>query len=91
LNAPSQDLDSISSAGSIGKGMRVPLTAIVGGDSVMRIESAGAGFLVKKVAVRIGDADDRFARIDSGLGMGDRVVAVGAHLLTDGQAVRLAP
>lgn len=91
LNAPSQDLDAMGLAGSIGKGMRVPLTAIVGGDSVMRIESAGAGFLVKKVAVRIGDADDRFARIDSGLGMGDRVVAVGAHLLTDGQAVRLAP
>ena len=91
LNAPGQDLDAMASAGSPSKGIRVPLTAIVGGDSVMRIESAGAGFLVKKVAVRIGDADDRFVRIDAGLAMGDRVVAVGAHLLTDGQAVRLAP
>lgn len=91
LNTPDQDLDAIASVGAVGKGARVPLTAIVGGDSVMRIESSGAGFLVKKVAVRIGDADDRFARIDAGLGMGDRVVAVGAHLLTDGQAVRLAP
>lgn len=91
LNTPDQGLDAIASVGAVGKGARVPLTAIVGGDSVMRIESSGAGFLVKKVAVQIGDADDRFARIDAGLGMGDRVVAVGAHLLTDGQAVRLAP
>ncbi len=91
LNAPNQDFGAIASAAIGGKGMRVPLTAIVGGDSVMRIEAAGEGFLVRKVAVRIGDADDRSARIDAGLGMGDRVVAVGAHLLTDGQAVRLAP
>lgn len=73
-----------------GPGLQVPLTALLEGEAVMKIEASAKGLVVRRQVVRVGVVKDREAQILDGLQAGDRVVAVGGHLLADGQAVRVA-
>lgn len=69
---------------------RVPLAALIhGGQAVLLIESIDGGHRVRQQAVVVTTSDERWAQVSQGLRAGDRVVAIGAHLLTDGQRVRL--
>ena len=69
---------------------RVPLSALInGGQAVMLIEPQEGGYRVRQQAVVVTTSDERWAQVAQGLREGDRVVAIGAHLLTDGQRVRL--
>jgi multidrug efflux pump subunit AcrA (membrane-fusion protein) len=68
----------------------IPLTAIVDGQAVMKLVAVDGGrYQVQRQAVRLGAVRDREVQILEGLAPGDRIVAIGAHLLTSGQAVRL--
>ncbi|MGA0037288.1 MAG: efflux RND transporter periplasmic adaptor subunit [Burkholderiaceae bacterium] len=70
--------------------IRVPLSALInGGQAVMLVEAAEGGHRVRQQAVVVTTSDERWAQLAQGLRVGDRVVAIGAHLLTDGQRVRL--
>jgi multidrug efflux pump subunit AcrA (membrane-fusion protein) len=69
---------------------RVPLSALIqGGQAVLLIEPTEGGHRVRQQAVVVTTSDERWAQVSQGLRVGDRVVAIGAHLLTDGQRVRL--
>ncbi|MGA0014224.1 MAG: efflux RND transporter periplasmic adaptor subunit, partial [Burkholderiaceae bacterium] len=62
---------------------------INGGQAVMLVEASEGGHRVRQQAVVVTTSDERWAQLAQGLRVGDRVVAIGAHLLTDGQRVRL--
>jgi multidrug efflux pump subunit AcrA (membrane-fusion protein) len=71
--------------------MMLPTTALLDGQRVMVVlagDTPGTYRVVSR-SIRLGAVDDRAATVVSGLTPGDRVVAVGAHLLVEGQAVRL--
>jgi multidrug efflux pump subunit AcrA (membrane-fusion protein) len=82
---------SASGAGPISKQtIRIPLAALIaGGQAVMVVEQTATGSRVRRQPVTVSASDDRWVQVGAGLQPGDRVVALGAHLLTDGQAVRL--
>lgn len=71
----------------------VPLGAIrdVGQGPGVWVVRAGSPATVTWRPVRISAISDETATIASGLTAGDRFVAMGAHLLHPGQAVRIAP
>jgi len=71
--------------------MTLPTSALLDGQRVMVVVPGDTESSLKVVsrAVKLGGVDDRTATIISGLAAGDRVVAAGAHLLVDGQPVRL--
>ncbi|CAM8650477.1 AcrA Membrane-fusion protein [Burkholderiales bacterium] len=83
----------IPSAGSTVRPARLvlPTTALLDGQRVMVVQAGETPgtFRVVSRTIRLGGVDDRSATVVSGLAAGDRVVAVGAHLLVEGQAVRL--
>ncbi len=73
-----------------GQSIRLPLSALMnGGQAVLLIEPTEGGHRVRQQAVVVASSDERWAQVSQGLRAGDRVVAIGAHLLTDGQRVRL--
>jgi multidrug efflux pump subunit AcrA (membrane-fusion protein) len=84
-------LDAGAGAGLVSaQASRIPLAALInGGQAVMLVEQTTTGTRVRLQSVTVLASDDRWAQVSSGLKPGDRVVALGAHLLTDGQAVRL--
>jgi RND family efflux transporter MFP subunit len=77
------------SVGPDADGVQVPIAAIFDagrGPGVWRVDGDPAKVAWKPVSVR--RMDDDSARIGGELKPGDRIVALGAHLLRDGQAVR---
>jgi multidrug efflux system membrane fusion protein len=70
----------------------VPLTAVVDGNTVMVAELRTDGqWEVRAQAIVAGQSDGQRIRIADGLHPGEQIVAVGGHLLTPGQRVRVAP
>lgn len=71
---------------------RLPLSAVMGDQTVFRVsvQADGTG-VVKKVAIKAGRIDESSVEIVQGLARGDRIVAAGTHVLSDGERVRLAP
>lgn len=70
--------------------IQVPLSAVInGGQAVMLIEPIEGGHRVRQQLVTVASSDERWAQVAKGLQSGDVVVAIGAHLLTDGQRVRV--
>lgn len=69
----------------------LPTTALLDGQRVMVVVrgDSESSYKVLSRSVRLGVVDDRTAVVLAGLAAGERVVEVGAHLLVDGQAVRL--
>lgn len=65
----------------------IPLTALLDGRTVMRVVPSEDKFVVEAIAVNILEANEHNAWVE-GLVRGDRIVAVGAHLLSSGQTVR---
>jgi multidrug efflux pump subunit AcrA (membrane-fusion protein) len=65
----------------------IPLSALLDGRIVMRVVSSEDKFVVEAIAVNILEVNERNAWVE-GLVRGDRIVAVGAHLLSAGQTVR---
>ena len=65
----------------------IPLTALLDGRTVMRVVPGEDKFVVEAIAVNILEANEHNAWVE-GLVRGDRIVAVGAHLLSSGQTVR---
>lgn len=88
---PVQSPDAAAPASRGLTGMVVPITALLDGQAVMKVVATSGGFEVHRQPVVVGAVQDREAQIRQGLAAGDRVVAVGAHLLSEGQAVRLGP
>jgi multidrug efflux pump subunit AcrA (membrane-fusion protein) len=70
-------------------GIVIPITAVIDGQAVMKIVPTNSGYTVQRQAVRLGIVRDREAQVAEGLAAGDQIVAIGAHLLTTGQTVRL--
>jgi multidrug efflux system membrane fusion protein len=73
-----------------GNGMAVPLSALVQqgqGNAVWVVRHEAAGNVVRLTPVSIGAYGETSVPIQSGLKPGDWVVAAGAHLLREGQAV----
>ena len=82
-----KDLDA-ARAGSV----EVPLAALFDqgqGPSVWRYDAASE--TVQPQAVRVARMGEERADVVAGLNPGDRIVALGAHLLKAGEKVRLAP
>lgn len=72
--------------------LSVPLGALVDSGAGMRVWRLDpAGTRVTAQPVTIAGLGEESVRIASGLAKGDRIVALGAHLLKEGQRVRLAP
>ncbi|SDA33036.1 RND family efflux transporter, MFP subunit [Methylobacterium sp. UNC378MF] len=72
--------------------VEVPLAALFdqgGGTSVWRYDAATE--TVRPQAVKVARMGEERADVASGLNPGDQIVALGAHLLKDGQKVRQAP
>ncbi|MEY3668873.1 MAG: efflux RND transporter periplasmic adaptor subunit [Burkholderiaceae bacterium] len=70
----------------------VPLTAIVDGTTVMVVELRTDGqWETRAQAVTVGQTDGQRIQVREGLHPGEQIVAVGAHLLTTKQIVRVSP
>jgi len=75
----------------------VPLGAIVSVNdgtrnfSVFVVKQEGAKDIARRRVVQPGDAYGNRVAIVSGVSLGDRVIANGATLVTDGQAVQIIP
>lgn len=67
----------------------VPLAAVLDDGKGAGVWIIGKGGIIKRRPVTIGEINDGKAIISDGLKEGERVVALGAHLLTDGQKVRV--
>lgn len=75
----------------ISRGVRIPLAALVNGDSVYRLKAVADGqATLERVPVSLGDASESSVAVVSGLSIGDRIVAAGTHVLSEGERVRLA-
>lgn len=68
----------------------LPLSAVMGDQTVFRVsvQPDGSG-LLQKVAVKTGRMTESSIEIVQGLSKGERVVAAGTHVLSDGERVRL--
>ncbi len=76
---------------SISRGVRIPLSALVNGDSVYRLKAIADGqATLERVPVSLGNASESAVELVSGLSIGDRIVAAGTHVLSEGERVRLA-
>lgn len=83
-------LDSLPGEGA-GERVRVPIAALHDtghGPGVWVIEQAGDSSRVAFRAVTVAGLGHDSATISAGLRVGERIVALGAHLLRDGSAVR---
>jgi len=70
----------------------VPLTAVVDGTTVMVVELRADGqWETRAQAVAVGQTDGQRIQVREGLHPGEQIVAVGAHLLTSKQIVRVSP
>lgn len=70
----------------------IPLTAVVDGNTVMVAELRTDGdWEVRAQSIVAGQSDGQRIQIAEGLHPGEQIVAVGGHLLTAGQRVRVAP
>jgi len=70
----------------------VPLTAVVDGTTVMVVELRTDGqWETRAQAVAVGQTDGQRIQVREGLHPGEQIVAVGAHLLTTKQIVRVSP
>jgi multidrug efflux pump subunit AcrA (membrane-fusion protein) len=70
----------------------VPLTAVVEGATVMVVELRTDGqWETREQQVVVGETDGQRIQIREGLHPGEQIVAVGAHLLSTKQIVRIAP
>ena len=70
----------------------VPLTAVVNGTTVMVVELRADGqWETRAQAVAVGQTDGQRIQVREGLHPGEQIVAVGAHLLTTKQIVRVSP
>lgn len=68
----------------------LPLSAVMGDQTVFRVsvQPDGSG-LLQKVAVKTGRMTESSIEIVQGLSKGERVIAAGTHVLSDGERVRL--
>ncbi|NBY13448.1 MAG: biotin/lipoyl-binding protein [Betaproteobacteria bacterium] len=72
------------------RGLSIPTTALLDGSAVMVVEVLkDGGARVVRRNVRISRAQEQEVFVLEGLAEGDRVVSIGAHLLADGQTVRV--
>lgn len=70
----------------------VPLTAVVDGNTIMVADLRTDGeWEVRAQTIVAGQSDGQRIQITKGLHAGEKIVAVGGHLLTHGQRVRVAP
>lgn len=70
----------------------VPLTAVVDGTTVMVVELRTDGqWETRAQTVAVGQTDGQRIQVREGLHPGEQIVAVGAHLLTTKQIVRVSP
>ncbi|MEN9771963.1 MAG: hypothetical protein RJA58_606 [Pseudomonadota bacterium] len=76
---------------SSSRGISIPLAALVGGDAVYRLTDVRDGFAtIERVPVQLGPATESAVLVTTGIAIGDRIVAAGTHVLSEGERVRLA-
>jgi multidrug efflux pump subunit AcrA (membrane-fusion protein) len=76
---------------SMSRSLRIPLSALVNGDSVYRLKAIADGqATLERVPVSLGNATESSVELVTGLSIGDRIVAAGTHVLSEGERVRLA-
>jgi RND family efflux transporter MFP subunit len=86
-----------SVAAKAGSGTAVPLAAVVRSDkspngySLFVVESAGGREVAHARPVELGPASGNDIAVNHGVQLGERVVVMGATLLTDGETVRVIP
>jgi multidrug efflux system membrane fusion protein len=91
------EVDVRSDAASRSAGVAVPLSAIVrsphdvAGVSVFVADAAGDLVVARARTVTLGPAVGNAVSITSGLQAGERVIAMGATLVSDGEPVRIIP
>lgn len=79
------------SPGQRSREILIPITALIDGQAVMKVVAISSDrYQVQRQTVRIGRLQDHEVQVLEGLAPGDQIVAVGAHLLSAGQAVRLS-
>lgn len=70
-------------------GTAIPLGALVDRGKGSAVWTIGRDMKVVRRPVTIASVDDNMAIVSSGLRPGERIVALGAHMLTQGQRVRI--
>ncbi len=76
-------------SGGTGTGTTVPLGALIDRGKGSAVWTIGRDMKVVRRPVTIASIDDNMAVISAGLRPGERIVALGAHMLTQGQRVRI--
>ncbi|WCM25848.1 efflux RND transporter periplasmic adaptor subunit [Sphingomonas sp. QA11] len=80
-------------SGQTKAGRQVPLSALYDtgrGPGVWKLVGSGNGLKVHWIPVTIGSLGEEMATVTGGLSAGDRFVALGAHMLHEGQSVVLS-
>ncbi|MCY1422453.1 Multidrug resistance protein MdtA precursor [compost metagenome] len=80
----------LHSAGSANR-VRVPIGALHDAGQGTGVWAIGDDDKVSFVAVRVASLGQEFALLEGGVSNGQRIVALGAHLLHEGDSVRLLP
>ncbi len=76
---------------SMSRGISIPLSALVGGNSVYRLTKIADGqATLERVPVTLGPATESSVILTAGVSLGDQIVAAGTHVLSEGERVRLA-
>ncbi len=76
---------------SMSSGISIPLSALVGGNSVYRLTKIADGqATLERVPVTLGPATESSVILTAGVSLGDQIVAAGTHVLSEGERVRLA-
>ncbi len=76
---------------SASRGISIPLSALVGGNSVYRLTKIANGqATLERVPVSLGPATESSVILTAGVSLGDQIVAAGTHVLSEGERVRLA-
>jgi multidrug efflux pump subunit AcrA (membrane-fusion protein) len=79
-------------AASNTRGVFIPLSAVMDGRAVFRIKpQADDKAVLERVEFRPGVTTEQSVQVLGGLSKGDRIVAAGTQVLSDGQTVRVGP
>ena len=81
---------SLERRGARTSAMMVPLASVINGEAVYRLVPIDPSlYRIERVAIKTGRMTERAVEVVAGLSTGDRIVAAGTHVLTEGETVRL--
>ena len=81
---------SLERRGARTSAMMVPLASVINGEAVYRLVPVDQQlFRIDRVSIKTGRMTESAVEVVAGLSPGDRIVAAGTHVLTEGETVRL--